>query len=348
MLESLVNIIYSLTPGIAVLVVLVTIHELGHWFFLKRYGVFVDRFSVGFGKPLCSLSDKSGTHWTLAPVLLGGYVSFPYTEDDIPERMKGYLTEKDAFNGKTARQRAAVMFGGPLVNIVFALACMLLIGFFWGVPQPVLEREYAPLSLQKGDVIIAVNGQDMTCKWLFSRIDALTVERAGERHDVALPDPIVPYASSVPFAMKKGCIPGAFLYGMRVFYSECCRLWGAIKDVFTGNLNKLGGMPTIMKAASSRWEKGGATFWLFVGMLSLSLGGLNLLPLPGLDGGHLLLLAFSVTFCRGKPLPHRVEKVVMYISLGILLGVIAFVNIRDIMRLDFVQKFVGWLSKVWL
>ena len=341
MLEGIINVIHSLAPGLVVLVVLVTIHEYGHWFFLRRYGVFVDKFSVGFGKPLFVREDRHGTQWMIAPVFFGGYVSFPFTMKDIPERAKNRVKPEDVFNNKAPWQRAAVMFGGPLVNIVFALVCVVFASVFMGVPETTLEQDATKLALYKGDRVMAINGCSLPKDWLFIPAKTLTVDRCGKEETVTIPTPSPLYAVGLPFAMKCGDTKAALAYGVRIFSSECGRLWESIRAIFTGNLSKLGGMPTIFKAAASRWEKGGQGFWLFVGMLSLTLGVLNLLPLPGLDGGHLLLLALSVVFRRGRPLPERVEKYVMYVSLAVLMSVILFVNIRDILRLEWVQKFIN-------
>lgn len=341
MLEGIIDIIHSLAPGLAVLVVLVTIHEYGHWFFLRRYNVFVDKFSVGFGKPLYMREDKHGTQWMIAPLFFGGYVSFPYTMKDVPDRAKKRVKSSDVFNNKKPLQRAAVMFGGPLVNIVFAFACVMAVSLMLGVPKTTLEQDVAKLSLNKGDRVMGINGCSLPREWLFVTAATLTIDRGGKEETVTLPTPSPLYALGLQFAMERGNVAASLDYGLKVFCGDCCRLWESIRSLFTGNLNKLGGMPSILKAAASRWEKGGQAFWLFVGMLSLTLGVLNLLPLPGLDGGHLLLLLISVMFRGGRPFPERVEKYIIYASLLVLMSVIIFVNIRDILRLEWVQQFIN-------
>jgi len=340
-ISLVVNNLIGLLPGITALLFLVTIHEWGHWYFLRRYGVFVDRFSVGFGKAMWSREDRHGTRWMVAPVFLGGYVSFPYKKEDIPERMAGKVQDDQVFNNKRPSQRAMVMLGGPLINILFAFLIIPIAGMVQGIPSPRIQISMADCSLQKDDRLVALDGVSLSENWPFVAAQSLTVVRDGKQRDVVLAQKMPLYVADVRFVRTQAGWVSLLIHGCRMLKAECSRMAQTLCVLFSGDISRLRGLPTIIKAAQSRWGKGGANFLLFLGMLSLTLGVLNLLPFPGLDGGHLLTLGLSVLFTKGKPLPERVEKVIIYASMGLLLGFIAFINIRDILGLEIVQRLLS-------
>ena len=142
--------------------ILVIVHEYGHFWVARRCGVQVKRFSVGFGKPLWSFTDKHGTEFSIAPIPLGGYVSMlDEREAAVPDSLKS-----SAFNNKTPWQRIAIASAGPLANFLFAILAYWFI-FVSGVTGlvPVLgsldvDSPAAIAGLQSGDQIVAVGGKE--------------------------------------------------------------------------------------------------------------------------------------------------------------------------------------------
>ena len=124
-------------PFIILIIVVVFVHEYGHYYFARRYGVGVTDFSIGFGKELFGWNDKSGTRWKVCWIPLGGYVKFfgdrnVFSQADRDEIIKKY-NEKDReklFTLKPLYQRAWIVFGGPLANFVLAIFIFLMINIF--------------------------------------------------------------------------------------------------------------------------------------------------------------------------------------------------------------------------
>ena len=123
-----------IVPFIILIIVVVFVHEYGHYYFARRYGVGVTDFSIGFGKELFGWNDKSGTRWKICLIPLGGYVKFfgdrnVFSQADRDEILKKY-NEKDReklFTLKPLYQRAWIVFGGPLANFILAIFILSLI-----------------------------------------------------------------------------------------------------------------------------------------------------------------------------------------------------------------------------
>lgn len=137
------NILWSLAAFIVALGVLITVHEFGHFWVARRCGVYVQRFSVGFGRTLWRRTDKHGTEYVLAVIPLGGYVKMlDERNETVPDEMR-----HQSFNSKTVWQRAAIISAGPIANFIFAVFAYWLV-FIIGVPavRPVVG-EVTPQSI---------------------------------------------------------------------------------------------------------------------------------------------------------------------------------------------------------
>ncbi|MCF6434567.1 sigma E protease regulator RseP [Pseudoalteromonas sp. MMG022] len=160
----MVDFLWNLTSFIVALGILVTVHEYGHFWVARRAGVEVQRFSIGFGKPLCRWYDKQGTEYVIAMIPLGGYVKMlDERVDDVPAE-KRHL----AFNNKPVLSRIAVVSAGPIANFLFAiivLAAMYMIGVqhakpFVGDVQP--NSIAAKANMQSGDHILTMAGKEVS------------------------------------------------------------------------------------------------------------------------------------------------------------------------------------------
>ena len=126
-------------PFMILIIVVVFVHEYGHYYFARRYGVGVTDFSIGFGKELFGWNDKSGTRWKICLIPLGGYVKFfgdinVFSQADRDEILKKYKDEdrKKLFTLKPLYQRSLIVFGGPLANFILAVVIFLMINMFAG------------------------------------------------------------------------------------------------------------------------------------------------------------------------------------------------------------------------
>ena len=136
-------------PFIALIVVVVFIHEYGHYYFAKRFGVGITDFSIGFGKEMFGWNDKSGTRWKVCVIPLGGYVKFfgdrnVYSQADNNKITKEYSKEDQdkLFVLKPLYQRALIVFGGPLANFLLAILIFFSVYTFAGMISQVLAGKF--------------------------------------------------------------------------------------------------------------------------------------------------------------------------------------------------------------
>ena len=162
-------------PFMILIIVVVFVHEYGHYYFARRYGVGVTDFSIGFGKELFGWNDKSGTRWKICLIPLGGYVKFfgdrnVFSQSDRDEILKKYKEEdrKKLFTLKPLYQRSLIVFGGPLANFILAVIIFLMINMFAGkdfTPAMVDEvKKDSPAyiaGLKKNDVILSIDNNDV-------------------------------------------------------------------------------------------------------------------------------------------------------------------------------------------
>ena len=161
----------TILPFIGLILVVVFIHEYGHYYFAKKYGVGVTDFSIGFGKEIFGFNDKNGTRWKFCLIPLGGYVKFfgdrnVFSQAEQEELLKKYNKEdqKKLFVTKPLYQRSLIVAGGPLANFILALLIFTLINIFVGkdFTQPKIEEvtinsPAEKAGLKKNDIIIGIN-----------------------------------------------------------------------------------------------------------------------------------------------------------------------------------------------
>jgi regulator of sigma E protease len=360
----------SLISFIVVLGVLIFVHELGHFLFAKLFGVRVLKFSVGFGNKV--VGKKWGdTEYLLSAFPLGGYVKMfgEQPGDEISDQEKGV-----SFSHKKVWQRFGIVFGGPLFNLLFAVFIFLLMFAFAGLPGPVdssLIGQVSPGSvaekagLKAGDVILSIDGQE-THSWI--QVSELIRDSGGEQvHLVIDRDGKTLTIKATPAMEKEKNLFGEevgerFMLGIKrsdeVEY-EKVSLFEAVKAAFiqTWNLiyltimgivkifqrvipaSELGGPIRIAEIAGQQLEAGWMNLLYFTGLLSVNLGVLNLLPIPVLDGGHLVFL--SLEAIRRKPLNEQTMIVGQKMGIALLGSLMLFVFYNDIARI--VQRWLGAL-----
>lgn len=340
-----------------VLGVLIFFHELGHFVVAKRVGIQVDRFSIGF-PPYIFSRKKGETIYSIGIIPLGGFVKMAGENPD--DESSGSPRE---FMSKTVLQRTAVIFAGPFMNYVLAVLLLFGVYLFAGVPKTDPDHAMigevdegspaAEAGILPGDQIVAVNGTAVTgfesIRAIIGKQARLPVEVTWKRGDSELSASMVTMAS--PVQKENGDIDSVWVIGVKeklILQSE--GLWPAAKlavnesnYLFVQTLiilkkfvtleisTKALGGPFFIAVQSGREASRGAPFLFhFMALLSVNLAVLNVLPIPVLDGGHLLFLL--VEKLKGSPLSMKARLVAQQIGMVALLVLIIRVTYNDILR----------------
>lgn len=355
-------------PFLFVLSVLVFVHELGHYFIARWCGVRVEVFSIGFGPELFGLCDRAGTRWKFSAVPLGGYVKMfgeNDFEDDDDEPEMSEDEKAVSFHHKSLRARTAIVAGGPAANFLFAI--ILWAGLFAvvGMPKPLAgvgtvqeNSAAAEAGLQQGDTILRINGVDVT--WFE---DVRTIVRVNPgiplslevaRGDSTLVIDATPAGTVAPDDASGRTMIGllgftpdvnqlgyervgpltAVWAGIERTYSLTAQILSAIGQIITGErtADELGGPLRIAQLSGEMAQGGVINLILFMAMLSINLGLINLFPIPMLDGGHLAFYAAEAV--RGKPLDKRLQEYGFRFGLALVLLLMIFATWNDITSLN--------------
>lgn len=351
--------ILTLIATIVVLGLLIFVHELGHFLAAKRMGVRVEVFSLGFGPKLLGVI-KGDTEYRLSLIPLGGYVKL-YGEH--PESLSQIVETEKAFAFKKTWQKAFIVIAGPLANFLFAFVAFwlvfALIGKTYTPPKvgEVLSNSPAERAgIQRGDLILEINGKKIksfedllleTRKEEGVREFEIKIKRGEEILNIKVIPELI---EGITIFGKKSKVPilgiksppevvhekvdplsALFLAGKKIYDFMSLTLL-ALYKLITGELpfSTLGGPITIGKFAGESARLGFLAYISFMALLSINLGVLNLLPLPMLDGGHLVI--FGVEALRGRPLSLKTQELIFKIGLIFIIGLSIAVFYNDILR----------------
>jgi len=361
---------------LVVLTPLVFVHEFGHYWFARRAGVRVEVFSVGFGRELFGYTDKSGTRWRFSLIPFGGYVKMFGQSDLEPDEGEEELSEdekKVAFFAKSLGQKAAIVAAGPFANLLFALLIFTVLFATAGQPfTPAIVSEVVPGSaaeeagLEPGDTFTEVAGRSIE---RFEEVQQLirlhpgipvpiTIDRDGRALDLVAtptvtmqPDGLGDEARlgvlgvrGLERAYETHSIPTAAWQSVRETVRLVSVTVTAIGQMFGGerSAKELGGPIRIAQMSDSAADAGIITLFVFAAFLSINLGLINLLPIPLLDGGHLLFYAYEAVVRR--PPGRLVQEFGLKIGLVFVLGLMLFATFNDIARLPMVQRIVSLVT----
>jgi regulator of sigma E protease len=352
-------IFYTLTFVVA-LAVLIIVHEFGHFIVAKRLGIKVLRFSVGIG-PVIWARQIGETEYALSAIPVGGYVKMLGEEDD---ESVDPADAARAFSAKSLGSRAAVVAAGPTFNLLFAVIVYIALHLAYGVAEPSpLPRiaaanagmPAADAGLQGGDLVTALDGQPIdTWDALAERIRqsggaavSLTVDRDGETMTVTLTPERREEKDLFGEVMGETYLIGvvrdtqltpvspgqAVTLGVMRTVTVVRLVYEGLYRIVTGRISarELGGPIAIARTAGQQAEQGIGPFLNALGFLSVNLAVLNFLPIPVLDGGHLLFFFVELLFRR--PLRARHREIAQQMGLFILVTLMIFVFYNDISRL---------------
>ena len=364
------EILSFIVPFIILLTVVVFIHEYGHYYFAKRFGVGVTDFSIGFGKEIFGFNDKSGTRWKFCAIPLGGYVKFfgdrnVFSQAEQEELLKKYNKEDQnkLFVTKPVYQRSLVVAAGPLANFALAILIFTFIYMFAGkdfTPAVINEvQKDSPAmvgGLKQNDIILEIDGNKVqsimdVSKYITMSTDEFIdfkVKRSYDELILKVKPNVVEGEDGLGNKINKrmvGIKLGAYNNEVNhVKLGPAQAIYHAAHEVYyvsTSSLKYIGGM--IMGKADTS-QLGGpiriakisgqvATFGViaFISMMayiSISLGLINLFPIPMLDGGHLMFYAFEKVL--GRPLSQKTQEGFFRIGIFLLLSLMFFTTFNDL------------------
>ena len=359
-----------------VLGVLVFIHEMGHYLAARWRGVYVEAFSIGFGRALASWTDRRGTVWKLAWLPLGGYVKLHGQErpEDVSDEVRAAWRPGFTFHEKSVGSRAIIVAAGPIAN--FILAIVLFAGLFAAVGRPVavpVVREIMPNSaasaagLMVGDRIDLIDGEAIHRFEDIQRIVsvhagvpiALTVHRG--QTDIALSATPLPNGagtgskggagSTGVLGVRGGtlvfepispiaAIPAGVVQTWEVARDTLVGLWTMISG--RGSTDDLGGPLRIAQLSGQVAQLGFGSLVSFIAVLSVNLGLINLFPIPVLDGGHLLF--YFAEALRGRPLPQRALEYGFRAGFAVLIALFMFATWNDLSHFGLVKWVAGLIG----
>jgi len=342
---------------------LVFIHELGHYWVARLFGVGAEQFSIGFGREVAGWTDKRGTRWKIGWLPLGGYVRFvgdmnpasqPDLDDDLPPEVRAV-----SFHHKPWWQRFLIVLAGPMANFLLAIA--IFAGFFaaFGVPTTpnivagiVAGSPAERAGLKAGDRILEMDGRSTptfemighvaslnpgervvirvqrgTAEFTTStqlsiveetdnfgrtfRIGRLGIPNPGRRLEQVPVGQLIPHAVDRTLVLTRSMVEG---------------LWQVISG--RRSVKELGGPLKIAQIAGQQASVSWLDFISLVALISINLGFINLLPVPMLDGGHLVFYVAEAV--KGRPVSERVQDWAFRGGLAIVLALLLFTTVNDL------------------
>ena len=353
-----------------VLTVVVFFHELGHFYVARRCGVRVEAFSVGFGRELFGFTDSQGTRWKCCLIPLGGYVKF-LGDDSVastPDRDNAEaFSDPDSFHAKSVGRRAAIVAAGPFANFLLAIVIYSLLFAIHGKPitLPLVSQVQAGSAAEEagfksGDLVLSIDGRAIESFTDITRIVeqsaeldlTIVVERDGQQVALQarprLEEKVSPFGDTTRVGLLGVSSSGAADSQKVQQFDPLSAVWagtvetyrviettlGYLSGVIAGrqSADQLGGPIRIAQISGQAASLGFVVLINLAAVLSVSIGLINLFPIPMLDGGHLMFYAYEAV--RGRPLSESVQDMGFRIGLGVVLMLMLFATWNDLVHLD--------------
>lgn len=343
--------IQTILEFVAVLAVLIIIHELGHFIAARLFKVDVEEFGIGYPPRILTLFERGGTKYSLNWLPFGGFVRM---KGDYDPNVPGSLAAASPW------ARIAILLAGPMMNLLTAVVVYTLIISLIGQPDTskVLVVEVTNNSpaqqagMMAGDIILAINGEDINNgdelhELIYSNLGkpiTIMYERDGSVADLVTTPRENPPAKEGAVGIVIGnptnpvnpisAIPGGFV----ATFEHSKALLGFAGNLISGNVSSeegrlLGfkGMYDIYEETRESEATAGippiVNVLMFVVNISISFGILNLLPIPALDGGRIMFVLPEILF--RKRIPPNYENVINLVSFALLLLMLIYINLQD-------------------
>ena len=357
-------------PFIVLILVVVFIHEYGHYYFAKKYGVGITDFSIGFGREIFGWNDKSGTRWKICWIPLGGYVKFfgdrnVFSQADQEKIINKYSAEDQnkLFVLKPLYQRAIIVAAGPFANFLLAIVIFLSIYMFIGkdfTPAMINEvQNESPAQiagLKKNDLILEIDGNEVKSILDVSKLIMMStsefidfkIQRFENELILKVKPNIIEAEDNIGNQVKKRIVgiklspfnneinhvklgpAKALYYSINEVYFVCISSLKYLGSIIggSGDSSQLGGPIRIAKITGQVAEIGFIPFLSIMAYISISLGLINLFPIPLLDGGHLMFYGFEKIL--GRPLSQKTQEGFFRIGMFLLLFLMFFATFNDL------------------
>ena len=357
-------------PFLILITIVVFIHEYGHYYFAKKYGVGITDFSIGFGKEIFGWNDKSGTRWKICWIPLGGYVKFfgdrnVFSESEQQEVINKYdeVDREKLFILKPLYQRSIIVAAGPLANYLLAILIFIIINLISGKDMtPAIVNEVQKDSpafiagMKKNDKILFIDKKKVesilevstyinistseSIEFIVLRnnqeISMLVKPNLVDGHD-ALGNPAKRRIVGIKLSPLNNEFNKEPLGPSKAIYYAFKEVWFVsvtslkyLGKMITGeaDTSQLGGPIRIAKITGQVSEYGITPFFSIMAYISISLGLINLFPIPMLDGGHLMFYFFEKIL--GRPLRQKTQEGFFRIGLFLLFSLMFFVTFNDL------------------
>lgn len=365
-----------IAPFVLVLSLVIFVHELGHFLAGRWCGVKVEAFSLGIGPQLFGFHDPKGTHWRLAAFPLGGYVKFHGHVNGTLDKAAGETARAEdpdvSYSNKTVCARAVIVAAGPIANFVLAIAIFTGIYYVNGratllpaIGTVDVGSSAAAAGFQPGDLVISIGETRIEDFEEMQRIVQsasdkkleFTIDRGGKVIELAA----TPHRQDVSTAFGTtrisilgiqaadrpenwhtkhyGLVDSVRLAGSESWYI-IVRTGAYLTGLLTGqeSTDQLSGPIRIAEVSGAMAKIGLGALLNLAAVLSVSVGLLNLFPIPLLDGGHLVYYAAEAV--RGKALNARAQQVGFNLGFSLVTALMAFVTWNDILRLT--RQWMQW------
>ena len=357
---------------------LIFVHELGHYYAGRWFGVKAETFSIGFGREIFGWTDKRGTRWKVGWMPLGGYVRFKGDMNPASTPSDEWLAlppaeRAETFQAKKLWQRFIIVAAGPLTNFLFAILVYIALFASYGVPQtPAVIAEIQPGSaaeaagFQLGDRILSIDGAEVARfeelaayvairpeqRMRFEverREQTVTIEavpRADVRRDRFGNEARVGLLGIRPGSREVASLPAHRVVGaaLRQTGDTVTMMVVTLGQLIKGerSVKEMGGPLKIAQFSGQQATLGWLDFVLFMSLISSNLGFINLLPIPLLDGGHLLF--YAIEGVRRKPMKPEAQEWAFRTGLAVLLALMIFVTFNDLASFGLFTKLGGLIG----
>lgn len=372
------GLLFTLASFVAMIAVLVVVHEGGHYLAGRLFHARIEAFGVGFGRELFGWTDRRGVRWRINALPLGGYVKFVGDMNEVSQIDPAILALPEAerrglFAFLPLWQRAIIVAAGPAINFAFAVAILAAFNLFYGHPAspPVVDKVMpgsaaAVAGIRPGDHVLAVDGEPVErfediITSIATGVGApvrLTIRRDGvERLVVVRPQMVksVDRFGNVSRHPRLGIArpaevvadvgPGEALHWALVDTGGIVKtMVRTLRQVVMGerDLADFGGPVKTAQIAGQQASLGVAAAIMFMAFFSINLGFINLLPIPMLDGGHLLL--YGIEAVRRQPLAEQVQQWAFMSGFAALMSLMVVLTWHDLGSVGLWNRLAGWLG----
>lgn len=370
-MEWLINAVYYVVPFVVVLGILVFVHELGHFAVARMCGVKVDVFSIGFGKELWGRRDKQGTYWKIAAVPLGGYCQFLGDDDasSAGDGKASELSEEEkkfTFQYQSPAKKLVIALAGPVSNYLFAILIFAGIFFFLGkinfppVVGEVFENSAAAKAgIVANDRILTINGNkidsfdDIRKEVDLTVGNEVVVELLRDGREIRLQFPLiemeVPEANGemtkrpmlgvksvnvIELDHEKLSLPQSLNEAFMEAWNVTEATLRGVGQMITGKRSgeEIGGIIRIAEMSGDISKQNGILdLVVFMALLSINLGLINLFPIPVLDGGHIVIYLAEIAV--GKEINTQIKDALFKVGFSLIIALMIFATWNDFVRL---------------